>query len=149
METNKESKEQEPTKNLGGRPRKEIDLALVRSMCSIQCTGEEIAQALGISYDTLGRRIEEAEGVGFAEFFKTNSSMGKTSLRRMQWKAAQNGSVPMLIWLGKNILGQKDNVEHLFGSKMSITIDVDGEKTEKIQTGEIIESDTSNTPNGE
>ena len=29
----------------------------------------------------------------------------------MQWKKAMDGSVPMLIWLGKHLLGQRDVVE--------------------------------------
>lgn len=35
----------------------------------------------------------------------------KTSLRRLQWKKASEGNVAMLIWLGKQILGQKERVE--------------------------------------
>lgn len=33
---------------------------------------------------------------------------GKSSLRRLQWKAAQKGNSAMLVWLGKQMLGQKD-----------------------------------------
>jgi hypothetical protein len=29
----------------------------------------------------------------------------------MQWQAAQSGSIPMMIFLGKNLLGQRDKVE--------------------------------------
>ena len=29
----------------------------------------------------------------------------------MQWKSAERGSVPMLIWLGKQVLGQTDKSE--------------------------------------
>ena len=32
-------------------------------------------------------------------------------LRTMQFKSAQSGSAAMLIWLGKQILGQKDQQE--------------------------------------
>ena len=32
------------------------------------------------------------------------------SLRRIQWKHAEK-SVPMAIWLGKQYLGQRDNIE--------------------------------------
>ena len=43
------------------------------------------------------------------------------SLRRMQWKSAREGSVPMLIHLGKYHLGQTDKVstEHRFGLALS------------------------------
>jgi hypothetical protein len=35
----------------------------------------------------------------------------KASLRRMQWQAAQSGSIPMMICLGKNLLGQRNKIE--------------------------------------
>jgi hypothetical protein len=92
----------------GGRPRIEIDIALVEELCQIQCTGEEIASALKVSYDTLNRRVKEETGESFADFFKKHSESGKSSLRRMQWKAAQKGNTTMLIWLGKQYLGQRD-----------------------------------------
>jgi hypothetical protein len=34
---------------------------------------------------------------------------GKVTLRRLQWKGAQNGNPAMLIWLGKILLGQRDD----------------------------------------
>ncbi len=49
--------------------------------------------------------------------------MLKLKLRRLQVRAAERGSVVMLIWLGKTYLGQKDdahecvpNIEVIFGS---------------------------------
>ena len=32
-------------------------------------------------------------------------------LRQLQWKSAEKGNVSMLIFLGKNILGQQDRLE--------------------------------------
>ena len=80
----------------------------VCSLCAIQCTAEEIASVLGISVDTLERRIYERDGLRFAEFFKIKRKAGFASLRRMQWKKAQSDDTTMLIWLGKQYLGQKD-----------------------------------------
>ena len=34
------------------------------------------------------------------------------SLRRKQYEVAMSGNTSMLIWLGKNILGQRDHVEN-------------------------------------
>ncbi|WPY01511.1 hypothetical protein Trichorick_01424 (plasmid) [Candidatus Trichorickettsia mobilis] len=89
----------------------EIDFKLVQKLCEIQCTGEEIASVLGVSYDTLVRRIKEQGYDNFAEYYKKNSQVGKASLRRMQWGSAAKGNVPMQIWLGKQFLGQKDKIE--------------------------------------
>jgi len=59
----------------------------------------------------------------------------------MQWKSAQNGNVTMQIWLGKNMLGQRDHneIEYIERKAEPITIidDVkpdDGNKTVTITT---------------
>lgn len=85
------------------RPRKKVDVELVKKLASIHCTGDEIADIVGISRDTLDRR--------FADIIKEARSVGKSSLRRLQWQSAQKGNVAMLIWLGKQLLGQKDKID--------------------------------------
>ena len=92
----------------GGRPRKEINIEQLRAMVRIQCTAEECAGVFGCSADTLDRRLKEEGYAGFADFYKSYSDEGRVSLRRAQWQAAQNGNPTMLIWLGKQMLGQKD-----------------------------------------
>ncbi len=93
----------------GGRPRVEIDMEMLASMVGIQCTAEECARILGLSSDTIDRRLKQITGKGFAEFYKKHSDEGKMSLRRAQFKAATEDRNPtMLIWLGKQMLGQKD-----------------------------------------
>jgi AraC-like DNA-binding protein len=85
------------------RPKKIIDKTKVESLAAIFCTTEEIAEVLGCSKDTLERR--------FAASLKKGRQAAKASLRREQWAAAKKGSVPMLIWLGKQYLNQKDRHE--------------------------------------
>lgn len=85
------------------RPKKKIDEKLVKDLASIMCTMIEIASICGCSVDTLERR--------FADVIKEGQNIGKTSLRRWQYLAAQKGNVTMLIWLGKQFLGQKDRQE--------------------------------------
>lgn len=87
------------------RPRKVIDAELVRALAEIQCTHEEIAHVVGCSVDTLARR-------GFAALINKARETGKTSLRRQQFRLALDGNPTMLIWLGKQYLGQKDKSEH-------------------------------------
>jgi len=98
-------------KNKGGRPRLEIDLDLASRLASIMCTGEEIADVLQVSYNTVERRVKEETGLGFGDWLKRHQAVGKSSLRRMQWKTAESGNVTMQIWLGKQYLGQSDKVE--------------------------------------
>lgn len=87
-----------------GRPKKEIDYETVEKLANIQCTQEEIASFLGISSRTLLRDEK------FNELFAKGRENGKMSLRRIQWKHAEK-SATMAIWLGKQYLGQKDNIE--------------------------------------
>lgn len=98
-----------PDKNLGGRPRKEINLEQLKAMCRIQCTAEECAAIFEVDADTLDARIKEAGFRGFSDFYKKYNHEGKASLRRAQWKAAVEDNNPtMLVWLGKNMLAQTD-----------------------------------------
>ena len=96
----------------GGRPQFEVDWKLVANLLRIQCTGEEIAGSIGCSYDTLERACKREHGIGFADYSQQKRSEGKASLRRNQWKAAEAGNPTMLIWLGKQMLGQADKIEN-------------------------------------
>jgi len=94
-----------------GRPKLKIDQDMFESLCQIQCTEAEIAGALKVSPDTILRWCKEIYNETFAEAFKKLSADGKSSLRRAQWKAALNGNSTMLIWMGKQVLGQVDKNE--------------------------------------
>ena len=87
------------------RPRKEIDYELIAKLAEIQCTEEEIASILDVSVRTLQRDKE------FCRVFQTKKKSGKSSLRRMQWKKAEEGDRTLLIWMGKQYLGQSDRQE--------------------------------------
>jgi len=94
-----------------GRPHFHIDWEKVDSMCAIQCTGEEIAGVLGCDYDTLSGAIWREKELSFSEYFDQKKSNGRMSLRRKQYSTAMEGNPTMLIWLGKNWLGQADKAE--------------------------------------
>jgi len=85
------------------RPRKKIDPEQVEKLAAINCSYEEIAAVLGCGSRTLMRRFGAAVQAGRAK--------GKMSLRRKQYDVAMNGSTSMLIWLGKQLLDQKDKSE--------------------------------------
>ena len=94
-----------------GRPRKEINIPQLIAACQIQCTAVECAALFDCTEDTLDRRLKDEGYANFAEFYKTHASNGRASLRRMQWKSAQDGNATMQIWLGKQMLGQRDKQE--------------------------------------
>lgn len=91
-------------KNTGrkGRPKKDIEETQVETLASIGCTMEEIGLVVGCDRATLQRRFAAAVEKGRAE--------AKISLRRAQYKAALRGNPAMLIWLGKQYLGQTDKL---------------------------------------
>jgi hypothetical protein len=102
---------QEPvTSPKGGRPREVIDLEQLKRLAMLHCTQREIAAYFGIDRVTLTRRLQEK---AYRDAYNHGISLGNINLRRMQYAAAQRGSNAMLIWLGKQMLGQKNRVEHV------------------------------------
>ena len=98
-------------KNNAGRKLIPIEWEQVEQMCFIQCTGEEMAGVLGIDYQTLERAIKREYKCNFKDYYKQKSAGGKMSLRRRQYNSALDGNATMLIWLGKQWLGQSDTVD--------------------------------------
>jgi hypothetical protein len=101
--------------NSVGRPRKEFsdkDFEKLVAMIRIQCTQEEVCSVFDMTADTLNARLQEMGEGNFSDLYKKHQGEGKTSLRRMQWKAAEAGNPTMLVWLGKNMLGQSDKISN-------------------------------------
>ena len=97
-EDNTEGKQEKPK----GRPKKEIDVKVLKGLLEIQCTLQECAYVLGVSTDTLKRNYEDVINQG--------KTLGKVALRRAQWRnAIEKNNVTMQIWLGKQVLGQSDS----------------------------------------
>jgi len=86
-----------------GRPKIEIDPAEVEKLAAFGCPNEEIGTLLGCSENTIRRRFGEQTAKGRASL--------KKSLRRKQVEVALSGNATMLIWTGKNLLGQSDKNE--------------------------------------
>lgn len=84
------------------RPRKQIDQCKVEKLAKLGCSQAEIGSVLGCSPDTLHRRFAGALKKGNAEL--------DISLRKKQIDVALKGRNPttMLIWLGKQRLGQRN-----------------------------------------
>lgn len=103
-----------------GRPKKVLDYKLIGSLAEIQCTEEEIAKILDVSVRTLQRDAE------FCRVYNSKREAGKSSLRRIQWKKAMEGNSTMLVWLGKQYLGQTDKQDTKIGADSSISVKVKG-----------------------
>ena len=87
--------------------RSDIDLVELEKLCQLSCTDEEIAAWFGTSTRTIERRRREPK---FAEIMARGKAKGRISVRRMQMKLLEQGNATMGIWLGKQLLGQKDQV---------------------------------------
>lgn len=87
-----------------GRPKKEIkyDAQLVTELAAIFCTMEEIANIMGIAIRTFQYNDE------LMRAFKDGREHAKKSLRKKQFDVAMGGNVTMLLWLGKQYLGQRE-----------------------------------------
>lgn len=110
----------------GGRPRKDLtdkEFNQLIAMIRIQCTQLEICDVLDMDHKTLDNIIKERGEEGFSHLYKKHQGEGKASLRRAQWALAvpaapvgEDGSAgtpppgnpTMQIWLGKQVLDQKD-----------------------------------------
>ena len=95
-------------RNPGGQPPKIVDLAIVERAASIGCTANEIAAMCGFSRSTWFNKLHDDPAV--REAVERGKDRGCATLRRLQWKGAQGGNPTMLIWLGKQMLGQRDLV---------------------------------------
>ena len=89
-----------------------IDMAELERLSAMQCTDEEIASWFGVTTRTIERRRKVKR---FAEVMDRGKAKGRISVRRQQMKLLEAGSVTMGVWLGKNILGQADEVRHQVG----------------------------------
>ena len=87
----------------------EIDLNELERLCMMQCTDEEIAAWFGVTTRTIERRRKNPK---FAEVMDRGKAKGRISVRRQQLKLLEAGNATMGVWLGKQILGQTDYVDH-------------------------------------
>ena len=99
------------------RPVKVIDTKTVEAMAAIGCTTDEIASVVGCSDKLLETRY-------FAHMVNGRVKRNE-SLRRMQWKAARAGNIAMLIWLGKQYLGQSDKQDVNHGNTDSGALQIE------------------------
>ncbi len=86
------------------RPKKyDIDTKQLEKLASFGCTNREIASFFGCSEHLIKK--------SYSSFLTKGKDEGRIRLRKLQWVAAEKGNTPMLIWLGKQILDQKDKQE--------------------------------------
>jgi hypothetical protein len=101
-----------------------IDLVELEKLCVLQCTDEELAAWFNVTTRTIERRRKKKS---FAEVMARGRAKGRISVRRMQMKLLENGNATIGVWLGKNILGQTDEVHHQIDARsVSVCVMVPG-----------------------
>lgn len=98
-----------------GRKPAKIEWDKVDNLLIAGCTGTEIAAHIGVHADTLYDRCVNEKRSSFSAYLQSKRAKGDSLLRVAQFDEAVNKrDRGMLIWLGKNRLGQtdKESVEH-------------------------------------
>lgn len=94
------------------RQKKVIDQKMFETLCTIQCTEEEVCSVLDVNKDTLIAWCKKTyNGKTFQKVFGEKRVGGKASLRRKLWEGAMTGNTATLIFALKNYLGMRDNPE--------------------------------------
>ncbi len=94
------------------RPEKTIDWERVDEMLEAGCLGTEIAPFFNMHHETFYDRVAKKFGIGFTEYMQQKRSKGDSLIRESQFKKAiKKLDNTMLIWLGKQRLGQRENLE--------------------------------------
>lgn len=94
-----------------GRPPIPIDPGRLEGMVSYGATCLECAEQFNCSDDAIVAFIKRTYGMNFAEFAYKKQGNIRLRLRQKQIDLALKGSIPMLIWMGKQMLGQSDEVK--------------------------------------
>lgn len=91
---------------MAGRPKKEFteaQIEQIKALARCHCPDSEIAAFMHVGENTIKRH--------FGPLIKEERESGRASIRAKQFKLAMAGDKTMLVWLGKQLLGQKDKNE--------------------------------------
>ena len=136
-----------------GRKKAVIDWEIVDKQLIAGYVGTEVAAHLGICADTLYRHCQEDKKMDFAVYLQEKRAKGNGLIKLAQFdEAINNRDRGMLIWLGKNRLGQNDKQEVEHKGKVPLQIvnysdnsiepwkDENKTQKENLETGETNES---------
>jgi hypothetical protein len=109
-----------------GAEKIEFNYDLVEGLGKIGATQREMALFFGVAQITIERRMTPGNAYHDPLFFAAyEKGAGQlfVGLRRKQIEIALNGDRTMLIWLGKNLLGQTDRLEQIHGFDIKAVVD--------------------------
>jgi hypothetical protein len=121
-----------------------VDPEELEKLAAMHCTQEEVAAWFSkpgatLTHQAVSKKLKQEP---YRTIWETGWAKGNISLRRKQMQAAENGDRTMLVWLGKQWLGQTDTqrTEHTGrdGGPIEVT-DADRKRAEDILTEQILE----------
>lgn len=98
-----------------GQPKHHIDWNKVDHYLTCGASGSQVAHRLGIHPETLYDRVSKEHGMSFQEYKRQKRECGEVLVKEAQFdEAVRKRNVSMLIWVGKQMLGQteKQAVKH-------------------------------------
>lgn len=125
------------------RPRKTFPDDIEQQICDLaerQVADHHIADKLGMGETTLRRR--------FGTALKKGRQGGKAKLQIKQYDMAMNGNVTMLIWLGKQYLGQSEPMTQLPKAVHEVILKYNLDKPNKISEPPITDNQIIEETNG-
>jgi hypothetical protein len=101
-----------PKESKAGRKPATIDWKLVDNLLKAGCAGTEIAAHIGVHPDTLYNHCKADHKTDFSAYSQEKKAAGDAILKVTQYQVAINDKdKTMLVWLGKQRLGQTDKRE--------------------------------------
>ena len=94
-----------------GRPEKHFDWKVLDAILQFKASKRDCAELINISEDTIERRIKKKFQLTFSEYRDRKMAQPRHSIARRQYEIAMAGNATMLIWLGKQWLGQTEKQE--------------------------------------
>jgi hypothetical protein len=94
------------------RPEKTIDWKQVDNLLMANCHGTEIAAHFNMHPNTFYNKVQEELNIGFSEYSAIKKAQGDGLIKAKQFEVGVvDKNVTMLIWLGKQRNGQRENPE--------------------------------------
>lgn len=105
------------------QPKKHLDYGRLDALLQFKVTVDFCADYLGVSRDTIFRRVKEDHGMTFGEYHKLKMQGTATKLQQKAIELALKGNPTMMIFALKNMAGWTD--------KQEVTHDVSSIKLDK------------------
>ena len=107
-----EKKAEYVPKKTRGAPKAKLDWERIKEMLAAGCTTGEIAGYFNVHKETLYNRCKKEHSMRFVDLREIALGKGNAIIRETQFNLAiENKDRVMLIWLGKQRLGQRENPE--------------------------------------